>query len=432
MRKRSFAVCGALFAFGVATISADAQPAREAPVAQSSVPGWDALINSLQALPDRMLNKLPETMRSDPQVRQEVARVALAAVASQSIDALGSDGDRPQFLPSIGQIFNIGQPNADTVYKTAKVTPGGAYRLRGERGSMRMAVIAEIGPRPIQDPQSTTPSLGPPRTIHDLNHFPVDAAGRFDVILSPERPSGWTGAWRRLDPTTNALMMRLVSSDWRAEREPTVAIERIDRRPEKPRAAAADLEGRLRGLASSIEFIGPMFMGHVEQLRQEGFVNKLKVFDISQAGGLPGQFYYEGAYDLTGDEALIVEAKAPAGCKYRSLILTNELYETTDWYNNHSSLNDTQASLDSDGVLRIVISEQDPGVPNWLATAGYLSGAVQGRWTNCDSNPVPSIRKVKLRDVRSHLPAETPIISPEERERTIRDRRAALLERNLW
>lgn len=418
---------------GAAATSALAQPQAPSPApGGSAVPGWDALIDKLRDLPDRMLARLPEPMRADPQVRQEVARLALEAVAGMTIDALGSDGDHPQFLPAIGQVLNTGQPNADTVYRAAKITPGGTYRLRGDRGSLRMAVIAQAGPRPAQIPGQTTPNLGAPRPVHDINKLAVDGQGRFDVILSPERPQGYEGDWWQLNPTTNNLLMRLVSADWGNEREPTVSIERLDVPPQRPRPSAAVLEGKLRALPGSIDFIATLFVDHVELLRQQGFVNKLKVFDLATGGGLQGQFYYEGVYELADDEALIVEAKAPERCLYRSLILTNELYETTDWYNNHASLNDAQAPLDADGVLRIVVSAKDPGVPNWLDTSGYPSGVIQGRWTECDSHPVPSVRKVKVSEVRQHLPRETPSVTPEERERIIRERRAALLQRSLW
>jgi hypothetical protein len=171
---------------------------------------------------------------------------------------------------------------------------------------------------------------------------------------------------------------------------------------------------------------------HVEQLRSQGYINKLKVFDVSHMGGLVGQFYYEGAYDLRADEALIVESKVPAGCTYWSIILTNDLYETTDWYNNESSLNGSQAKVDTDGVVRYVVSANDPAVPNWLDTAGYNSGAIQGRWTECSANPVPSIQKVALADVRKYLPAETPMVSAGQRDRLVRERRSQLQQRALW
>src|SRR3546814_12449235 len=71
--------------------------------------------------------------------------------------------------------------------------------------------------------------------------------------------------------------------------------------------------------------------------------------------------------------SLISEVRIPDQVSYWSLILTNELYETTDWYNNQSSLNDVQAVVDSDGVFRAVISARDPGVHNWLDTSDRKS-----------------------------------------------------------
>lgn len=188
----------------------------------------------------------------------------------------------------------------------------------------------------------------------------------------------------------------------------------------------------MRQIPAATTFIATLFVDHVAQLRVQGFINKLKVFDTSQLGGLAGQFYYEGAYELRDDEALIVEATVPQRCVYRSMLLTNDLYETTDWYNNHSSFNDAQATPDNDGVLRIVVSAEDPGVANWLDTAGYASGVIQGRWFQCDSQPVPSIRKVALTDVRRSLPPDTKTMTPAERERVVRERRAAYQERPLW
>ena len=202
--------------------------------------------------------------------------------------------------------------------------------------------------------------------------------------------------------------------------------------PARPRRSAADLQARLKTLSNMVDMMALMFVDRVEKLRAEGYVNKVKTFDITSAGGLVGQFYYEGAYDLAPDEALIVESDVPKVCRYRSLILTNEIYETTDWYNNHSSLNQTQAAPDSDGKLRIVIANRDPGVANWLDTAGHAKGLIQGRWMECDSHPVPVVTKVKLGELKAHLPADTKMVTPEERQAIIRKRRAAYVQRPIW
>lgn len=415
-----------LLAAGAAAILplvAQAQPAPAAPKG-SAVPGWNELVGKLSDLPDRMLARLPEAMRSDPQVQQEVARLALEALTSQGVDAIGGDADAPEFLPTIGYLFNVGQPNADTIYRSARVDGGGSYRLRGKAGSLNQAIISQIVPRGAE--------TGKGRTHIDLSKLKLDKQGLFDVLLSPVKPKGHRGEWWELRPQASRLMIRMVSADWAKEQAPTLSIERLDKPVARPRRSAADLEARLRALPGMVDMMALMFVGHVEKLRADGFVNRFKTFDIASAGGLAGQYYYEGAYDLAEDEALIVESDVPKVCRYRSLILTNELYETTDWYNNHSSLNNAQAPADKDGRLRIVVSHKDPGVPNWLDTAGHAKGLIQGRWMDCDSQPVPSATKVKLADVRKNLPVDTGTVTPQERQAIVRERRAAQVQRPVW
>jgi hypothetical protein len=388
---------------------------------------WGNLLDRLRELSGKMMARLPAEMQRDPQIQQEVARLMLESLAAGTIGAVSHDADRPVFLPSLNLTLNIGQPNADTIYKQARIAPGGTYRLRGRKGNVRIARIGQLGADP------STPARISVRDYNDINTLPADADGSYHVILSPQRPAGYTGAWWRLDPQTSELLLRLVAADWGKERDPTISIERLDAPATKPRVTSEVLQIRLAVLPDAVERMAILLVDHAAKLVAEGYVNRMKVFDVSQIGGqLTGQFYYEGAYDLADDEALIVEAKVPDKCLYYSMILTNMIYETTDWYNNHSSLNDSQLHVDDDGFLRVVISARDPGVANWLDTAGHAKGVVQGRWTECSAQPVPGLRKVKIDQVMRSLPANTPKVSPQEREQHVRDRRAALQQRNLW
>jgi hypothetical protein len=407
--------------------AADPAPAEQ----DAGVPGWNEFVDSLRELPTSMLAKLPQAQRNDPQIRAEIGRLALEALTSSAIGTLGSDPDHPAFVGSISYVLNVGQPNADTHYWGAKIRPGGVYRLRGLQGTLRYFRLQQGRPLP-KGPLKGALNLGPQKEHLDLNALHSDAQGRFDVLVSAARPAGYTGDWWQLDPETDNLLLRRVSDDWDTEVEPTVSIERLDAPVERPRSPAAVLEQRLRELPQAVAFIGSLFVDHVEQLRRDGWINKIKEFDVSHMSGVKGQFYYEGSYELKDDEALIVEAKLPEKCLYRSIILTNYLYETTDWYNNHSSLNDAQSQGDKDGIIRFVVSARDPGVPNWLDTAGYPTGVIQGRWTDCDSQPIPSVRKVALKNVRKFLPKQTATVTREEREKIIRARRAALLQKPLW
>jgi hypothetical protein len=72
-----------------------------------------------------------------------------------------------------------------------------------------------------------------------------------------------------------------------------------------------------------------------------------------------------------------------------------------------------------------VVADTDPGVPNWLDTAGHLGGFLTLRWTYSSAPPeLPkaTVTKVPLASVRQHLPATTRTVSPEERRQQIRVR----------
>ncbi|MET0985420.1 MAG: DUF1214 domain-containing protein [Steroidobacteraceae bacterium] len=408
------------------------QPAETAAV---SLPAWESFADELKGLGQAMMLKLPERLRDDPQTQQEAGRLLLGALAARTLDALASDGDHPLFLPWIGATLNVLQPNVDTIYKKAVITPGGTYRIRGDRGSLRIFKMAQVYTFP-EETGKVNPGIGV-LTFNDFNTLRVDSNGRFDVILSPSKPKGHTGDWWELNPRAHGLLLRLVAYDWSTERDPRLAIERLDAPVTRPRPSADDLEQRLRSLALLTGNTALILADHVEGLRREGTINALKEWNVggatlSKVGGLVGQFYYEGAYELAAEEALIFETKVPEKCHYWSVILTNDLYETTDWYNQHSSINGAQAHIDSDGMFRVVISAADPGVPNWLDTSGYPTGALQGRWTDCSENPIPKVRKVPIAEIRNHLPRDTPQVTAAQREQVIRERRAQLQWRVLW
>jgi hypothetical protein len=412
------------------TMGSGSAPAQTA----STIPPPKPVATSLPPAPSapdymwpRMYEHLSPSLRDDPRLRAEISRLMLEAMFQQVVQALGQDGDHPAFMPHLSYYMNVAQPNADTIYKRAVITPGGVYRLRGRLGSLTIFKMAQLGATPDQ-------TGGGVRAIsyNDFAALKGDASGQFDVLLSPARPAGYTGAWWKLDPNASSLLLRQVSQDWAKERDPAISIERVDIPVRKERTSAQELEKRLDAIPRQAFLIAAFLVNHAEQMRAEGFVNKLRVFDVSNGGALEGQFYYEGVYDLQPDEALIVEAKVPARCRYSSMILTNPIYETTNWIDNHSSLNGSQYRVDKDGVLRVVIANRDPGVANWLDTAGYPTGVVQGRWTECDAQPVPTARKVRIADLARELPAGTARMSAKEREQALRNRRAAVLQRSLW
>src|SRR3546814_3434081 len=61
-----------------------------------------------------------------------------------------------------------------------------------------------------------------------------------------------------------------------------------------------------------------------------------------------------------------------------------------------SSLNKTQARKSPDGSYTYVIALQDPGIANWIDTAGLHQGWFQMRWQNLPAGSEPTASAVKL------------------------------------
>jgi hypothetical protein len=165
-------------------------------------------------------------------------------------------------------------------------------------------------------------------------------------------------------------------------------------------------------------------------MRKRGLINKLEI--IEQQAGVTTQKYIMGMFDIGPDEALILETELPKQCRYWMYHLTDEMMSAVDPLNRQTSLNGHTAKLDADGRFRAVICAEDPGVANWLDTAGYARGAIVGRWMYFSDAPQPTLSKIKLTQVLAHLPIDTPKVTPQQRDAAIRLRRKGAQLRRRW
>ena len=154
----------------------------------------------------------------------------------------------------------------------------------------------------------------------------------------------------------------------------------------------------------------------------------LRPLDGTAMGGAAENRPVIGSWELGPDEALLVEVTPPEGL-YWSFSLGNPWWETIDYGRHQSSLNGHQAEVDPDGMVRAVIAHDDPGVANWLDTAGHSAGPVILRCVRTETAPIPTTRVIAFSDVAASVPAETRRVTPEERQDTIAGRRLAVSRR---
>lgn len=359
------------------------------------------------------------------QLRAEVHRQLLMNVALGYFLYFQSDADHPDWAPFLNSVFML-QPNPDDCYLLAPVRGDGVYRVSGERGSVHLLTF--VTGRGMMG-MSETPGEGFGEYTADDLQLAED--GSFEVIFSSEQPNGHSGNWWRLDPRADYIMVRQRSYDWGRERDARLAIERLDAPALKPAMDKTRIAANMRALLGGFtERLSRMWLVHQNRLRERGLINALEFFPF--AGGVKVQAYWQGVFEFEPGEALILETELPHTRPYWNVQLNDPLFNAVEFVYRQSSLNGQQARIDSDGKFRAVIAAEDPGVPNWLDTGGYLQGTLIGRWYACSSQPLPTLKKVGLSELRAHLPADTPTVSAAEREAALRQRRAGAQLRRRW
>ena len=81
------------------------------------------------------------------------------------------------------------------------------------------------------------------------------------------------------------------------------------------------------------------------------------------------------------------------------------------------------------GVIRIVLSIEDPGIPNWLDTVGLHKGCIDFRYPLARSQPISSCSLLPLADLRDRLPDGTRAVTAAMRRDRLARRRPIL---RLW
>ena len=329
-----------------------------------------------------------------------------------------SDPYDPTFAPAnVDNVLKWGMDCPDAAYTGAGIRPDAKYVIRGRRQTVRylgfqvMAGIANQGNIVADDLD-----LGPD--------------GSFEIVLSAtEQP----GNWMALPEDTSSIVVRQFFYDWDTEEPAELTIECTDagsRPPPGPPAAlsAAGVGRELRALGQFVEASIAFWLDIEEGGRAQGVNVFREPAALTAMGAAAENVSVWGSWTLDDDEALLIEVPVPEA-RYWSVSLGNYWWATIDYARHQSSLNGHQAVVDDDGVFRAVVAASDPGVANWLDTAGNHQGAMIFRWLRADHAPVPSTRVVQLADVAAALPPGTALVDAAERAAVLARRRSAVRRR---
>jgi hypothetical protein len=399
--------------------------------------------------------------------------------------AFHEDPVRPHFRNALSIITRSTIDNADAIYFYTAIDGRQSYRVRGTTGDTRHwrgeepaasghkaphYVIFETTSGDLPGDTGSLMELRPGVKTQtgrlDSSQITLNDDGSFEVLLAPERPVGYTGNFIPTlkvvkrppsgDSTApvaryaNYISGRQLFNDW--EHEEAIHLEIVQlgaegghAAPYSANSAAAELRRCGEIVRNQMHFwnaFWTILMGTYGEREgsipgvafpRNGF-NTVNAASGATGGGQSTNIYAGGVFELEPDEALIIENHVRIKPRYVGFQVGNLWGESIEYADQIGSLNGHQMTIDADGILRIVLAHNDPGVPNWVDTTGHREGFMTPRWTYSETpaqEDWPSItaKKVPFSEIRQYLPSDTGTVSPAQRREQIRIRQQHVQKR---
>jgi len=311
---------------------------------------------------------------------------ALARALSNQLGRLEVDDASPELAP-----FNLWRQkfymdNPDCLYWVAEVAPGGCYRIDGVA---RNAVFTSVNVYAGSSLQAQTVAR---LTSDDLQ---CDEEGRFRLTLGGN-PDTSSGQWVAIPEGANMVWVRQFY-DQPELMDGSCAITRLDSVSAPPILEVERFAKRLGITAATMRQSSKVIAQGAAS--EAELPNAIREWSEMQGGAVytePGIHYQRGAWRLEPGQGLVIEG-TPVPARHWSVLLYSRFLNSLDYRNRTVSLTGPRVHLGAEGRFRIVLADEDPGVPNWLDTEGRPYGHFVIRWLQPSATPVlPTVRVVDL------------------------------------
>ena len=377
---------------------------------------WRAYGDRIKAAGERITG---DEFPTDPRMRAEGYRFVsrLAGLAHQIYVDFGSS-THPVFLRNNDDISPFGAPNVDNNYYRAMVDPAGTYRITGDVAGQQEVLFS------VQDGEFI---FGKTEVLAELSleDMELDGDGRFELHLGGRER---TGNWLPLGPDAVYINIREFVVDWEHGPLTTFYIERLDDVGPPASLTPEALSTAYDQAARWVEASVTLWNQYASALMARAPVNDLPA-PMLPVGSAQNMLHGACTWDLEPDQALLVEFEPPEVSYWGIQTYIADWMVPLDFADRVTSLNHHQLHVDDDGKVRIVLSETDPGVPNWLDTSGLRTGLVTYRYVRPRTQPAPTSKVIAVADVRDQVHSSTPTFSADERREQIATRRRGVARR---
>lgn len=311
----------------------------------------------------------------------------------------------------------LGGDNPDNSYRLVPIDGNARYEIRGRR----------FANSPSDVTFTLVANFSTSKTLASLEgrDLKVTDDGVFTLTIDPE-PANGRANHIQSSPAVLYLFIRDSRGDWR-QLPNALTVKRLD-----PPAAPPLTEQQLAQRAAEIMVDEVPLTYWFMRFGGGGTPNTMSKPFVAGAfaGGLVSQVNVASTLRVNDDEAVVVTVH-PAGAAFRNIVLHDYWYRSIDYPHHTSSMNNSQGVANADGTYTYVVSIRDPGVHNWLDTAGLHEVIANHRWQglprgkSASGEPAISAQLVKLQDLPSILPKGTKRVTPAERQQQLAERLAS-------
>lgn len=328
----------------------------------------------------------------------------------------GIDNTPRQWFGGVYPGAAVAIDNPDNINRTTPIDGRWAYKIHGRFAANSSAQTSFM----VTTAEEGLLTMGSPVPTAALTNLMIeaDAAGHFTLTMDTSAAAGRSNHLQ-IQPGLQQLAVRDSLSHW-GQTPAYLAFEVVDGPGLLPLVDEATLT------AQTAAFVEP-FVEHWMKFKT-GFWNtppaNTMVGPIGRDGGWG--FQAGGRFELKDDEALVVTTRS-GGAAYTGFQISDPWMISPSPLYMTSSRNLSQATPNDDGSYTYVLALVDPGVANWINTAGLHEGWTMLRWQNVPAGVnaeslFDSIKLVKLAELDQLLGERVPRV-------TLAQRRAEVAER---
>jgi len=290
-----------------------------------------------------------------------------------------ADSAAPRFVDIVGATKKWGGDNADAFYQHTPIDPTRRYRVSGFRGdAVYLSLTVYAGPDDGHYSERIVGSVN----HHDLS---FDERGRFEFWIAPPGHE-MDGPGIVLEPDSVVGITRDYLAEPSLHQRTTWRIEALDAAPTY-RLTDEDLARRMTAALTWVRDQAAIVP--VPVFGESNTVESPYPVPTTTFGWAAGDAAYAmGSFDLAADQSLVIRGTSPT-CEFWNLCLWNPLLHTYNYDRDRVTINGMQTVYEADGSWVVVVSETDPGHPNWISTQGHRSGRLWFRWFIPTETPEP-------------------------------------------